>query len=370
METTKNEHLTKTLKISDSKKDLLFEAIFSLTIFFIMLIIISNPKRYTSGTIEGLRLFFTSVLPGLFPFMLLTKLLTELGFILRLSQKLNKPANFLFCTKGISFYVLIMSILSGYPIGAKIICDLHEKGIISQDDAKKMAVFCTTSGPIFVIGAIGVSMFGSATIGIIIYLAHIVSSIILGIIYGHLKKSSMQNTHNAPLLKTKKDNIFGECVLQTITSLFVVGSYITIFYLIGELLDGLGFFNMTTTILEPITKLFNLDSSNTKGMLYGFLEVTRGAKELAKTTSILSICACTGILSFSGISIIMQSMVFLKQAKIIMHNFIFAKVMHSILSIILCYILCLIFIWNWWSYIVNCVFKFISISLYNGKVLV
>ena len=342
METTKNKHLFKTLKLNTLKKELLIEAFFSVIIFAIMLIIISNPKRYTSGTIAGLKLFFTSVLPGLFPFMLLTKLLTELNFVLHLSQKLNKPANFLFHTSGLGFYTLIMSILSGYPIGAKIISELYTKGMISESEAKKMSVFCTTSGPIFVIGAIGVGMFCSMKIGIIIYLAHIISSIVLGIVYAYFHKNSIQPLTLSPI--KKHDNIFGECVLQTINSLFVVGAYITIFYLISELLDGLKFFNALTYILSPIITFLNIDASTTKSILCGILEVTRGAKELSQKTNVFSICACTGILSFSGISIIMQSMVFLKQAKIKMHNFVLTKVMHSILSIIICYLLCLFFI--------------------------
>ena len=343
METTKNTHLNKTLKICNFKKDLFFEALLSLAIFIIMLIIISNPKRYTSGTIDGLKLFFFSVLPGLLPFMLLTKILTGLGFILKLSQKLNKPASLLFHTQGISFYALIMSILSGYPIGAKIICELYEKGFISQDEAKTMSVFCTTSGPIFVIGAIGTTMFKSQKIGVIIYLSHIISSIVLGVLFGHLKKDKILHTPQNFIIN-KNNNIFSECVIQTTNSLFIIGAYITIFYLISELLEGLGVFNVLISIFSPVKNLLNLENSTIKGILYGILEVTRGAKELSKSTSIFSICACTGILSFSGISIIMQSMVFLKQTKIKMHNFIFAKVMHSILSIFVCYILCLLFI--------------------------
>lgn len=369
MITTKNKHLSKSLKISTLNKDTLFELLFSVLIILIMTIIIINPKRYTAGTIEGLKLFVFSVLPGLFPFMLLTKILTELGTVVKFSNKLNKPANFLFKTPGISLYAFFMSILSGYPIGAKIISELYSKKLITKEDAKKMSVFCTTSGPIFVIGAIGISMFNSFKIGIIIYASHIISSILLGICYGHLKKDTFFS-HNVKLVESKKENIFGECVIQTINSLFVVGAYITIFYLIAELFSGLGIFKIITTCLNPLTNILNLNKSTVDGFIYGILEVTRGAKTLSASKSIVSICACSGILSFSGISIIMQSMVFLKQAKIKMHNFVCAKVMHMIFSILICLCLCLVFFWNRWSNAMNCIFKFISVSFYDSKVLV
>ena len=343
MITTKNNHLNKSLKISNIKKETFLEILLSLLILSIMIIIISSPKRYTSGTIEGLKLFTFSVLPGLFPFMLLTKLLTELGTVIKFSNKLDKPAKFLFNTPGISLYAFFMSIISGYPIGAKIINDLHTKNTITDDDAKKMSVFCTTSGPIFVIGAIGCSMFNSYKIGIIIYASHIFSSIILGIIYGHAKKSQ-NNEFKFKTFETKKDNIFSYCINQTINSLFVVCAYITIFYLIAEILCGLNIFKFLSNCIYPIIKIFNINKSSLDGFLYGILEVTRGAKVLSKNVNTLSICLTSGILSFSGISIIMQSMTFLKEAKIKMSSFIFNKTTHSILSFLICYLFCSFFI--------------------------
>ena len=58
-----------------------------------------------------------------------------------------------------------MSILSGYPIGAKIIHDLYSKDLITEEDAKRMSIFSTTSGPIFIIGAIGVGMLKNYKLG-------------------------------------------------------------------------------------------------------------------------------------------------------------------------------------------------------------
>ena len=142
-------------------RDNISDLVFTLIIFVIMIIILSNPQRFTKGTISGLKLFFYSVLPGLFPFMLLTKLLTELGFLFKITTRFNNFTNKLFGTPGVSLYVFLMSIISGYPIGAKIISDLHSKNLITDNDAKKMAIFCTTSGPIFVVGTVGSLMFGN-----------------------------------------------------------------------------------------------------------------------------------------------------------------------------------------------------------------
>lgn len=317
--------------------------LFSAIVLGIMFLIIANPAVFSASTISGIKLFFYSVLPGLFPFMFLTKLLTELGTVFKVSQKLNKVSNKLFGTPGVSLYCFLMSILSGYPIGAKIISDLYQKNLINEKDAKKMSIFCTTSGPIFVIGAVGVGMLKSFKLGAIIYISHILSSVICGLVYNIFSRKKQNTTATFTPTITINTNIFSTCLNDTISSLFMVGGYITIFYLLSEVLDVLGIINFLSQVLSNIFYKLGLKSVNVKGLLYGLIEVTHGIKEISSGiyTSIPLIC---GLISFSGTSIIMQSLAFLKQAQIKTHTFIFIKCVQMVLSIFLCKIImvCLI----------------------------
>ena len=194
---------------------------FSVAVFFVMLLIISNPALFSKSTINGITLFFYSVLPGLLPFMFLTKLLTELGSVLKISKHLSPISKKLFGTPGVSLYCFFMSILSGYPIGAKIIYDLHSKNMISDEDAKKMSVFCTTSGPIFVIGAVGVGMLKSFKLGAIIYASHIISSILIGILFNLVFRTKQQNNLQKNIVSKQHESIFSFCLLETINSLIL-----------------------------------------------------------------------------------------------------------------------------------------------------
>lgn len=331
---------TKCKKIKNFDKNQVTDILFTILVFITIIIIIINPKKYSSGTIEGLKLFFYSVLPGLFPFMLLTKILTEIGIVEKFFSKFDRLTYFLFGTPGISLYTLFVSILSGYPIGSKVISDLYNKQIISEDDAKKMSIFCTTSGPSFVIGTIGTIMFDSYKFGVIIYFSHILSSILLGIIFNILCKNKHKHIKKEKNFdKIKQKNIIGYCINETISSLLIVGSYITIFYLIGELLDTINVFMLLQKISNPIFSILSIDKKYISGILYGILEVTRGSKVLSAFSNNFSVVLTTGILSFSGLSIIFQSMAFLKQAKIKTHNFIISKCAHCLLSMILCFLL-------------------------------
>ena len=335
--------MTKTISLKKTKffifsvKQNFSGIFFSSCIIFVMMLIISNPTLFSSSTIKGLKLFFYSVLPGLFPFMFLTKLLTELGTIFKITKKLSPISQKIFGTPGVSLYCFFMSILSGYPIGAKIISDLYSKNLITKNDAKRMSIFCTTSGPIFVIGAIGVGMLHSIKLGIIIYLSHILSSIILGILYNMIfktKESKMQTL--TPLItKESKQNIIQHCLSETINSLFIVGGYITIFYLATETLETLKVIDFLSSILSPIFSNLQISNKQIKSFLFGILEVTRGAKELSLISNSTAPAIC-GIISFSGISIIMQSLSFLKTAKIKAHYFIFSKCVLGVFSILIC----------------------------------
>lgn len=321
-------------KVNDSFKDFLL----SLLILMIMAIIIFNPKFFSSGTISGLKLFFFSVFPGLFPFMFLTKLLTNVGFVFKVSNRLSPVSKRFFGTSGLGFYAFFMSILSGYPIGAQIIGDLYSKNLISQKEAEKMSLFCTTSGPIFVIGAVGSAMLGEFKLGVIIYVSHILSSLLLGLVSNLSTKTEPVLTPQITTQK-KESGLFSKCLNETINSILIVGGYITIFYLISELLCTLNVFSFATQLLAPLMSKLGLSASETQGILYGIVEITRGCKELSNEFSLKIVPIISGLISFSGISIIMQSLAFLKETKIKMHTFVFGKVVHSILSILVCQLL-------------------------------
>lgn len=340
---TNNIQLKTLISNKKNNKQFITDIVFTMLVFFVMIIIIINPKKYTSGTIQGLKLFFYSVLPGLFPFMILTKIMTEIGIVEKIFSKFDKFSLKLFGTTGISLYVLFMSIISGYPIGAKIISDLYNKKIISEKDAKKMSLFCTTSGPIFIIGTIGTSMFSSYKIGVTIYFSHILSSILLGIIFNFFSKTKETNNKKIISINCEKHkSIISNAISETINSLFIVGAYITIFFLIGEVLDYLKIFSLLENIIIKLFKLLKIDTKYIKGIIYGILEVTRGAKTLSVFSENISVIFVTGILSFSGLSIIFQSMAFLRQAKIKTRTFIFYKFVHSLFSMFLCCIILLI----------------------------
>ena len=146
------------------------------------------------STLNGLDVWLTKVVPALFPFFFATKLLTEMHVVEKIAKIFNPITTRLFKTPGISSYVFLMSIISGYPVGAKLISELFKQGKIDSDAATKMNSFCSTSGPLFVIGTVGVCMFYSQIVGVIILISHILGAILNGILYRSYKSKMCKQT--------------------------------------------------------------------------------------------------------------------------------------------------------------------------------
>ena len=89
----------------------------------------------------------------------------------------------LFNVPGEGSYPLIMGIVSGYPVGAKIVCDLRNKNILTKPEAERLLAFTNNSGPLFILGTIGIGLFKDTTTGIILLVTHILASLTVGIIF-------------------------------------------------------------------------------------------------------------------------------------------------------------------------------------------
>lgn len=120
--------------------------------FLLFLIIFSSSNIIAVK--EGLLIWCNSVIPSLFPFFIATELLNYTNLAQALGKMLNKIMRPLFNVSGEGAYALIMGIISGYPVGAKIVLDLYQNGKCSKDEAERLLAFTNNSGPLFIIGTV------------------------------------------------------------------------------------------------------------------------------------------------------------------------------------------------------------------------
>jgi len=296
-------------------------------IFFIFLLslliaIILSPAKFINAGLNGISAWAFNVLPAVLPFMIISSLLINTGIIERVCFPLSKPFVKIYNTSPYSFYVFFISILSGYPVGSKMIADLYEQNKITQTDAFRMSSFCSNSGPMFIVGSVGVGMLFSATAGYVILLSHIISALINGLLYRNLK---IKNKRSDIAITSLPSLSFGDIIENSCRSILNVGTIIMFFFI----------------IIEFVSILISFLPANVQSVIFGIVEITKGAKSISscyktKMATILS----SAVISFGGLSTAFQSISLLKRVKMPLSIFILQKFTQGIFAFLVAFALC------------------------------
>ncbi|MGX8692937.1 MAG: nucleoside recognition domain-containing protein [Clostridia bacterium] len=134
------------------------------------------------GARTALRLCAETILPSLFPFFVLSILLSRLGVPRKLGRRLAPLAR-LFGVSGAGLTALPVGLLGGYPMGAACVAELLARREINRDEAERLLLFVNNSGPAFLVGAAGLGVFGSPRIGFLLYGAHAAAALLTGFLF-------------------------------------------------------------------------------------------------------------------------------------------------------------------------------------------
>ncbi len=121
-----------------------------LLLFLTLVFLVLFPNTCVDYAKGGLLLWFHVILPSLFPFMVLSRLLMETGAIYIIYRFLSPILSRLFHVSHPGSFVIFSGFLSGYPMGAKLVSDLLQKKIISEQEADYLLSFCNNLSPVFV----------------------------------------------------------------------------------------------------------------------------------------------------------------------------------------------------------------------------
>lgn len=318
------------------------QILFSSLICILICCLVIQPQRYIASVYQGMVLFATNVAPALFPFFFFTKLLTSLGGADYLGKALRKPVSALYRAPGSSGYVYVMSVLSGYPVGSRLIADLYDNGCLTTADARKISTFTSTSGPLFIVGTVGTLMLHNPKCGYYIMLCHFVGALVNGLFYRGKRSESLP----AQIRAETTDNILSSSITNSIWSVLIVGGYIAVFSMVVDVLDDLG---VIGALAEPLA--FALEACNqppelARGIVMCLIEITRGCQTIAACGAPLRYAApfVAAMLSFGGLSILFQSMTFLSHCKVKVSFFLISKLTQAAVTFWITYALCPIFL--------------------------
>ena len=238
-----------------------------------------------------------------------------------------------------------MGLISGYPVGAKIACDFRENNICSKEECERLLSFTNNSGPLFIVGTVGISMFGNSTIGLLLLVTHILACITVGIIFRFWKFNT--STFNTDINKKSSFNknknvtfsnlgeVLGKSITNSISTVLMIGGFVVIFSSIISILKSSGILNSLVYIFTTLFDFMHIDTSFIYGILTGLLEITNGISIISnihiKAISI-NIVLTAFLLGFGGLSVLLQVLSITSKTDLSIKPYFYGKLLHGFLA--------------------------------------
>ena len=182
----------------------------------------------------GLKTWAFAMVPSLFPFMVLSGLLTGLGlaerFVSFLSPLICRTYR---CSKACC-YVIFMGFFCGFPMGARSACELYDRGQLSEEEVRWLLAFCNNIGPAYFGGIV------LPLLGLKHALPYWIGTYGIPYVYGILLRAFFfrrkLNTLPSPAYGSEKPR-FGETLTESIESaihaILMLGAYVVLFSLMN-----------------------------------------------------------------------------------------------------------------------------------------
>lgn len=274
-----------------------------------------------AGIMQGLLLCFSVVIPSLFVFTAISLFIANSGILVKIGRFTEKFSIWLFGLDGQQFSCFILSLVSGYPTGARIIADLYERKQISLQKGKLMLLYSINAGPAFIVTAVGSFVLHSRSDGVRLLIAHILSSVIMALVTARFMKNNDLKQNTEPISQPQQKIFIADSFVTSVTNSAVtmlnVCSFVVIFSGLGSILSSLPIGS------QPIRHIRSL------------LEVTVGIqgctrKQLEETAFYLG---------FGGISVLCQVTSAAKALRPSFLKLLFSRLIHGSLSAAVIYVL-------------------------------
>ena len=268
---------------------------------FCLLLILRNTDTAIEYMTRGLLLCARTVIPSLFPFMVLSELIVSGGFADRIFSRISLPFRILLRLPTVGCCAVLLGILCGFPVGVRCATLAYDKGLLSKRECETVCIAASTPSSAFLISAVGASLWGNRTFGIALYGCAVTASLLTGILFGHLRatKGETRITEQPQARVTLGGaHLFTAAIRSATESILQVCAYVVFFSaLTGTLNLILSRMGASQTITVLLTSFFELSSgvSGAVGLSHGIpgamlCAATVGWSGLSVHCQLLSLC--------------------------------------------------------------------------------
>lgn len=277
--------------------------------FLGILILILDGKTALSGAQSGVDLCIRTVIPSLFPFFLLSAMLTSA--LSGTSLPLLRPITRFFEMPQGTEAILLTGFLGGYPTGAQCIASAYRSNQINKTEADRLLSFCSNAGPAFLFGMIA-PMFSDLKAAFLLWGIHITSALLVAALLPASKT-------NGFLANNRKNVSFSRAMHTALYAMATVCGWVIVFR------SFLAFLDRWFLWLVP---------SITKVSIYGILELSNGCIALSSISDLrLRFVLCSGMLAWGGLCVVLQT--FSVAEGLSMKSYIKGKMLQTIFSLLL-----------------------------------
>ena len=195
----------------------------SMVIIFSVLFI-AFARETAESAIKSINTCINVIVPSMFAFMVISSYVLSSGIYKALFKPLYLTVGRLFKLDEKSFSIFLLSLVGGYPVGIKLLKEAIAQNKNYSAIADKTTIFCYCISPTFAITMIGLGIFNSAEIGIIVYASNAVSCMITAFVL-----SRIYNLRNDKTITQVKKSGIVESVNGSSSALFKICSMIVFF---------------------------------------------------------------------------------------------------------------------------------------------
>ncbi len=282
------------------------------------------PARYAGAVREGVGLWALSVLPATLPMLFLMAIFTRRKLFSHAANAISPLSGKLFRVSGAGACAALISALSGYPVGARTVYDLSRAKLIPEEEKLRAACLSTTSGPAFLVGAVGSGMFHSAAAGWLLFASHLAGVYLVCFFVRLFAKNQTRSVK----ISAERPISLSELLSDSVLSVLCVGGAVAIFYAFGQMIADLC---APLPLPQPAV-----------AVLRGLLEMTGGCSLLSAERSALSLALCAFLTTFGGVCVLVQQLAFLTQIRIPAGKFLAVKFAQGFAAALLCFGLALL----------------------------
>ncbi len=282
------------------------------------------PDTAAAGAAAGLDVCLSVLVPSLFPFLVLSVFLVRSGASSLLGRVLEKPARLLFRLPGCCAPAVLMGLIGGYPVGARGAAALLRQGEISQEEARRMTLFCVNAGPAFVLSAVGARFLHSARAGALLLASSLTAGLLLGVLLrGRRAASPRRGRQTPPPCTATAGQALVDSVSDACRSLVAMCCFVVLF----------------STALAYLARLF--PPGLPLAALSALLEVTGGCRDLAAAGA--PPWALAAALGWGGLCVQLQILALPGTPRLPLWQLALARLAHAALAALIALPLCALF---------------------------